>query len=835
MGWTRGRAGDGACVWLWAVVVSAALVCGACGGEEKQEKKESGASEPTTGANPGSDDEKAAENTGAAAQEERATPAADPPATGDDTVAQPDPTASGQAPDPQTPSELAVDWSGPLPPATMDPELVAGLEAMVANCAEIRADGCVVYQCGEHMDAFDALVEKKGRIASLETLSGALFSDDDRMVTVAAHRLGSSLFSVLDGTSSQASAVDANVVRRLLEAASKLEKCRATGTMKPAIHAAMLAGIRTPLYEVIDGHAAPYMKTVAYPELMRFGRGDAFPKVVSLVEAEGGDEQARAAAMSALRNVPQPTDSELAEWCPFAARHVSDASLEVAAQAGQFMVRCRGTWIDALLDEGERRLEAGTFRQPFSQVFREICFGGPLGNERPGSPEQCERNYAFLEKVTNTDSVESQVRGQALWNIYYQRRDQTSLDLMVRYLEHPVREVRTQALDAARSLVDSYKLSAELPVDPKTKMTLAAAECAVTGAAPGAGGIAALAVDAAGRLLVVDQENALRRYAVSLDTGCSLTHDTTFGTDGVLQLEGIVSSLAFGAEGGFVASGGAVHVVDASGKISNTCKAASAVALAQDGTVWGFAASSGSLGRLVFAEDGSCSLEPVTHPFERVDAIALAANGTVLAGGTVREPIDGARHQVIAFAPEDFAERARMGTRYSTEDGFGAIHGVTACPPGICVLDGNFKALTLWSADAGRFLTRLEFWRDFKDLGRPSTPAIAFVGETGLLAANDAGAGKVWRIDGVTLPEAAPASDAARATKFEGLGAECTAYARAVEEFCETAPADIGATCEMWLDGFETFRAMGDESERFCKEGLAVVQQMREAMGAAQP
>ena len=92
-------------------------------------------------------------------------------------------------------------------------------------------------------------------------------------------------------------------------------------------------------------------------------------------------------------------------------------------------------------------------------VFREICFefiGGITG--QAGANPQCKRNYAFLERVTNDESVKPEVRGRSLWNIYYQRRDKESLALMRKYEKHKNPEIAKRAKEAIQSLTTTYKL-----------------------------------------------------------------------------------------------------------------------------------------------------------------------------------------------------------------------------------------------------------------------------------------------------------------------------------------------------------------------------------------
>ena len=358
-------------------------------------------------------------------------------------------------------AEAAAFWNGQLPEAKIDVEIMEGLQALVENCKEIKKNGCVVYKCGDHMKKFDTLLSKKTTVAALETLSAVLGSDNDKLVTVACHRLGNK-FDKLDYSKTEASGISTETVRRLLEALKNLEGCRATSVAKPALQAATLLGIQDRAYEVIEAHPATFMKAATYPLIMYFGRLGTFPKVQDVVKSDP-EPKVRAAAFEAVLNMPKPTAEEKAVVCPWGETYIKDADLALASKAARLMVICGGSYVERLLDEGERRVKNREFKMPFSQQFREICFRGFLGTDIVQAKKICERNYQFLEKVVNNDTVDAKVRGQSLWNIYYQRRDQQSLDLMVSYLKHPVREVRKSAFDGAKSLVNNYKLNATLP------------------------------------------------------------------------------------------------------------------------------------------------------------------------------------------------------------------------------------------------------------------------------------------------------------------------------------------------------------------------------------
>jgi hypothetical protein len=246
---------------------------------------------------------------------------------------------------------------------------------------------------------------------------------------------------------------------RLMDGLTKLEGMIAMYATRTAVHAAVLTGQEQRLYAVLDAHAEKQVRTEGYTWVMQYARMKAFPKIQAL--ASGGDADLLRVALIAPRNMPKWTPEERAQICPWGEGFLTAENLTTANWAGWLMVSCKGEYLDKLLADGQKRLAAGQFKQPYSQIFREPCFSFmPMpGAATAGEAEQCDRVYAFLEKVANDESVESSVRGLSLWNIYYQRRDQKSLDLMRQYETHADPEISKRAKDAIQSLTTTYKLN----------------------------------------------------------------------------------------------------------------------------------------------------------------------------------------------------------------------------------------------------------------------------------------------------------------------------------------------------------------------------------------
>ncbi|HRG98371.1 MAG TPA: hypothetical protein PLR99_19100 [Polyangiaceae bacterium] len=344
----------------------------------------------------------------------------------------------------------------------VDPPAAAALKQNPAVLEHLKklADGCTVsidsasvYSCKNKEDsAFYDWIRASRPKDLYETYASVIAGTDVKAKAVAISQANNT-FSTLDKDLKKANATKA-VANAFLDALEK-DDSYAVRLAGPTSDLAFLAGQKTRLFKVTDGlHNTPARNT-AYRTFMEFGRLDAFEKLKEVAK----DKDFTVAALAAPRNMYDWTGAEKAAICPWAKGFLGDASLAIAAEAGYDAIKCKGEYVDALQDEGDKRLKNKQFDEPFAMVFREVCFefiGGVTG--QAGANPQCKRNYAFLERVTNDESVKPEVRGRSLWNIYYQRRDKESLALMRKYEKHKNPEISKRAKEAIQSLTTTYKL-----------------------------------------------------------------------------------------------------------------------------------------------------------------------------------------------------------------------------------------------------------------------------------------------------------------------------------------------------------------------------------------
>lgn len=347
--------------------------------------------------------------------------------------------------------------------AKVDPEIMAALKNVVANC-EINVDGNTVTNCKnkERQTLLDMFNKKdqpnsKDKLKSLDTFSVALTSED-KQLGVAASNILYSAFRTFGPVNPED--VPKAAALRLVNAVGQSPKYQAAQALVPTIHAAILSGQEDALYKMMETHSYDAIPGLGFPHIMYYGRMDTFPKVQSL--ATGPNEKWANAALEAPRNMPQPSDQEKAAICPWVDQELQKSEGEKFYGFGRLALWCKGPAVDTLLTKGEARLAQNQFTRDDYLLFRDVCFSPIKGLiKEAGKQDQCTRNLTLLEKAVNNEKLEGQARGLALFGIYYQRRNADTLALMQKYKDHKVPEIQKYAKESIDSLTTTYKLKAE--------------------------------------------------------------------------------------------------------------------------------------------------------------------------------------------------------------------------------------------------------------------------------------------------------------------------------------------------------------------------------------
>ncbi len=334
--------------------------------------------------------------------------------------------------------------------------VVEHLAKIVAGC-EVTVPSGLAYKCKNKEDnTLREWVRKEAPADLFDTLVAVAGESDEKM-GAAAVAMMASLFTVKDDAWKKKNATPA-AATALLEYVKNSTDAKGSKMAPYAAHLAFMNDKDKELFAVVEGHKDSGVKIAAYQNYMTHGRLRGFEELKRITQ-ENKDPKVVKAALRAPRNMYKDTDAEKAAYCPWAEAYLEDQNLDIVSAAGYVMVKCRDKYIDRLLEEGEKRQKGGEFKRPFSQVFREPCFQFIKNvTDKAAAEDQCEKVYSFLQGVADDEKVEPDIRGISLWNIYYQRRDQKTLDLMRKYEKHKVKEIADKAQDAIKSLTTTYKL-----------------------------------------------------------------------------------------------------------------------------------------------------------------------------------------------------------------------------------------------------------------------------------------------------------------------------------------------------------------------------------------
>ncbi|MCB1172214.1 MAG: hypothetical protein KDK39_01555 [Leptospiraceae bacterium] len=281
-----------------------------------------------------------------------------------------------------------------------DPDIMKAIEATVQNCKIEERYGWAKDCKNNEKETLKKLIEDKGQAASLGSLATALGSEDLKTRAVAADRLYDNYRSISE-LEKNPQAIDGAAVDLLIANLGKFSEYASFYAARSTTWLAMMTGKESALYAMLDKHPNEAAKTEAYRNLMRYGRMTAFPKIKEL--AGSSDDKIALAAVTAPRDMYKYNEQERSEICDWAAPMMSNSNENIAARAAQILaLRCKGEYIDKVLDEAEKRAGADGLKQPFASVLTNFTFSceGFLGSKPTGSAEQCKRKEELKAKIS---------------------------------------------------------------------------------------------------------------------------------------------------------------------------------------------------------------------------------------------------------------------------------------------------------------------------------------------------------------------------------------------------------------------------------------------------
>lgn len=316
-----------------------------------------------------------------------------------------------------TPAERKPSWN-------VDPDLAAQLKTIAQKCSVEMNTGVVTCEDDENRRLTSEFISnKRSKVKSLETFAAALDSEDANERAVAASLLYESMRGNL-GSEVTTGSVSQQQARGLVDQLKKLPKVQARQVAPAAVHAAVLAGDETYLYQVLDSDSN--LAASAYRYLMVHGRLSSFGKIQDL--AKSTNTGIALAALEAPRNMQVWSAKDRATICPWAEKFLPEKRPMISSRAAGLLARCSGSSVDLLLDDGEASHRAGTFTSSKLAAYREVCSASRRRRSEV-TDAQCQRNRALLTSVAKDPKVEARTRAQALTAIAYQWPDDESLKL----------------------------------------------------------------------------------------------------------------------------------------------------------------------------------------------------------------------------------------------------------------------------------------------------------------------------------------------------------------------------------------------------------------------
>lgn len=270
-----------------------------------------------------------------------------------------------------------------------------------------------------------------------------------------------------------------------------------------------------------------------------------------------------------------------------------------------------------------------------------------------------------------------------------------------------------------------------------------------------------------GRLFVADGSKQVRAFIVGEGDGCTLTLDAEFGDGGARTLGHDIEWLSVDGAGRVVASNGIfkAYAFDGAGKTEFDCDTKGYVEQHAAGR-WGISTWVTSNVRMVELAEGACSAEDWVLTdlsddanrkgnFTSVHSAAVVGN-LILIGGALAKSVDPDASNVVAAYNKAGKEKFRFGgsDEIGSDQNFGWIHAISGCEGGICVLDSNYRRMTVWSYK-GKFIGSVDLSELF-DLGYPwiNDFHVADDGYAYFVAANDressvVAEGVIYRVSGM--------------------------------------------------------------------------------------
>lgn len=281
----------------------------------------------------------------------------------------------------------------------VDSDMMSLIESAAQNCT-VDTRYAYVESCKTGEDEkIVKMIEAKKVTPLLGTFTTALGNKDDKIKAVACKYLYRHYRDNIKELSDNRDKISNDVVEAFLKNVGETKEYVSFYVAELATHFAMMKGMEAQLYKMLDAHPQEYTRLEGYRHLMRFGKMKVFAKVKEL--AQSADSKVVMAAFANPGYMGGMSDADKEQICPWAQPFLSHSDDNYAFEAAKIMNYCAGKYIDAMLDEAEKRAKENRLKSPFSAALTSSTFSCEsfLGNPPTGTPEQCKRKDALVKKI----------------------------------------------------------------------------------------------------------------------------------------------------------------------------------------------------------------------------------------------------------------------------------------------------------------------------------------------------------------------------------------------------------------------------------------------------
>jgi hypothetical protein len=284
---------------------------------------------------------------------------------------------------------------------SVDGEIMDAIKATSENCeVDLRYSFVKNCKAGE-LTNLQKLIKDKGPTHSLSTVSAALNDSDEKVRAVACKLLYREIRDNIGNIDKNKDKLPAAVAEHLIEGMSKIDTYVVFYAAQLTTHVAMMKGVEDKLYAMLKDHPIPQVRYESYAYLMTYGRLRAFDKVKELMKGPFGDDKWLPYHISsAPGNMYKWTDDEKNAICPWLKEQMNNENESVQEKAARTISgRCGGEYIDAFLDEAEKRANEGNLKSPFSKALSAVSCESFFGSQPIATEKQCDRATMLKGKV----------------------------------------------------------------------------------------------------------------------------------------------------------------------------------------------------------------------------------------------------------------------------------------------------------------------------------------------------------------------------------------------------------------------------------------------------